>query len=168
MSDLILIRDRFGRKKYISPESVAPPLTGLVTSHYHNVTLNTEQLSAIASQIPPTDISGKVDKVTGKSLVSDSAIANIHAPGSDNQDLSGLQPKETGKGLSTNDLTDVLKSGYDGAVTHASSGHAPSNAQKNSDITKEEIEAKLTGPITTHSHTSSGGLTQAQILTRQL
>ncbi len=30
--------------------------------------------------------------------------------------------------------------------------HAPSNAQKNSDITKAEIEAKLTGTITTHSH----------------
>lgn len=30
--------------------------------------------------------------------------------------------------------------------------HAPANAQKNSDITKAEIEAKLTGVITSHSH----------------
>lgn len=168
MSDLILIRDKFGRKKYVSPDSVAPVLTGLVTSHYHNVTLNTEQLSAIASQIPTTDITGKVDKVTGKSLVSDTEISKIHSAGSDNQDLSGLVEKVTGKGLSANDLTDLLKTGYDGAVSHAASAHAPSNAQKNSDITKEEIEAKLTGTISTHSHTSSGGLTQAQILTRQL
>ena len=29
-----------------------------------------------------------------------------------------------------------------------------SNAQKNSDITKAEIEAKLTGEITSHSHDS--------------
>ncbi len=36
--------------------------------------------------------------------------------------------------------------------THVTSVHAPSNAQKNSDITKAEIEAKLTGPISTHSH----------------
>ncbi len=36
--------------------------------------------------------------------------------------------------------------------THVGSAHAPSNAQKNSDITKAEIEAKLTGTITTHTH----------------
>ena len=37
------------------------------------------------------------------------------------------------------------------AASHTTS-HAPSNAQKNSDITKAEIEAKLTGTISTHSH----------------
>lgn len=36
--------------------------------------------------------------------------------------------------------------------THVASAHAPSNAQKNSDITKGEIEAKLTGEISSHSH----------------
>jgi hypothetical protein len=35
---------------------------------------------------------------------------------------------------------------------HVISAHAPSNAQKNSDITGAEIEAKLTGAVTTHSH----------------
>lgn len=39
--------------------------------------------------------------------------------------------------------------------THIQSTHAPSTAQKNSDITKGEIEAKLIGAITSHSH--SGG-----------
>jgi len=39
--------------------------------------------------------------------------------------------------------------------SHVISAHAPSNAQKNSDILKSEIEAKLTGAITTHTH--SGG-----------
>ena len=38
------------------------------------------------------------------------------------------------------------------AYTHSQAAHAPSNAQKNSDITKAEIEAKLTGHITTHTH----------------
>lgn len=52
-------------------------------------------------------------------------------------------------------VTSELKSNYDSAVIHAGSTHAPINAQKNSDITKEEIEAKLTGPISTHTH--SGG-----------
>ena len=39
--------------------------------------------------------------------------------------------------------------------SHVISAHAPSNAQKNSDITKAEIEAKLTGEISSHTH--SGG-----------
>ncbi len=39
--------------------------------------------------------------------------------------------------------------------THVTSAHAPSNAQKNSDIIIGEIEAKLTGVISSHSH--SGG-----------
>jgi len=34
---------------------------------------------------------------------------------------------------------------------------APNDAQKNSNITKAEIEAKLTGEITTHTHPSVGG-----------
>lgn len=39
-----------------------------------------------------------------------------------------------------------------GAYDHSQSAHAPSNAQKNSDITKGEIEAKLTDKVTTHYH----------------
>lgn len=43
--------------------------------------------------------------------------------------------------------------------THITSAHAPSNAQKNSDITKAEIEAKLTGEISSHTHAGGvGGL----------
>lgn len=38
------------------------------------------------------------------------------------------------------------------AYDHSQTAHAPANAQKNSDITKAEIEAKLTGAITTHTH----------------
>ena len=38
------------------------------------------------------------------------------------------------------------------AYNHSQAAHAPSNAQKNSDITKAEIEAKLTGTITSHNH----------------
>ena len=70
----------------------------------------------------------------------------------EHQDISGKVDKVNGKGLSTNDLTDDLKANYDSAYEHSQSAHAPSNAQKNSDITKAEIEAKLTGNITTHTH----------------
>ena len=38
------------------------------------------------------------------------------------------------------------------AYNHSQATHAPSNAQVNADITKAEIEAKLTGAITTHTH----------------
>ena len=41
------------------------------------------------------------------------------------------------------------------AYNHSQAAHAPSNAQKNSDITKAEIEAKLTGSITSHNHDGS-------------
>ncbi|MEF2146636.1 MAG: hypothetical protein V3573_14415 [Desulfovibrionaceae bacterium] len=44
-------------------------------------------------------------------------------------------------------VTDAEKSNWNAAKNHADSPHAPSNAQKNSDITKEEIEAKFTGPL---------------------
>jgi hypothetical protein len=40
------------------------------------------------------------------------------------------------------------------AYEHSQAAHAPSNAQKNSDITKAEIEAKLTGAITSHTHSA--------------
>lgn len=40
------------------------------------------------------------------------------------------------------------------AYTHSQSAHAPVNAQANADITKAEIEAKLTGTIDTHTHAS--------------
>ena len=39
--------------------------------------------------------------------------------------------KVSGKGLSTNDLTDTLKSNYDAAYSHSQSDHAPSTAQAN-------------------------------------
>ena len=68
----------------------------------------------------------------------------------------------------TNDLTTTLKQNYDNAYAHSQSTHAPANAQKNSDITKEEIETKLTGKISSHSHANcvpTGG-TSGQVLAK--
>jgi hypothetical protein len=45
--------------------------------------------------------------------------------------LAGKVDTETGKGLSTNDLTDALKNNYDAAYTHSQAAHAPSDAEKN-------------------------------------
>jgi hypothetical protein len=115
--------------------------------------------NAIRDKIVSIDsaISGKVDKVTGSSLVADTAIANFHAPGSDNQDLSGLVSNNDAR-LSDARTPLTHTHSYEPAnaniQTHVSSAHAPSTAQKNSDITKEEIEAKLTGELTSHTHSS--------------
>lgn len=61
----------------------------------------------------------------------------------------------------------VLGISYVGA---ASSGVPGPQGPPGSDatVTKEAVEEVLTGEISSHSHASSGGLTQAQILTRQL
>ncbi len=41
--------------------------------------------------------------------------------------------------------------------THVTAAHAPAGAQANADITKAEIEAKLTGTISSHAHTGGSG-----------
>lgn len=43
----------------------------------------------------------------------------------------GYVAKETGRGLSTNDLTATLKTNYDAAYTHSQTNHAPAGAQAN-------------------------------------
>lgn len=45
--------------------------------------------------------------------------------------VSDKVDKVSGKGLSTNDLTDTLKNNYDLAYDHSQASHAPSNAQAN-------------------------------------
>jgi len=70
-------------------------------------------------------------------------------------DLSDYVLKETGKGLSTNDYTTAEKNKLAGIEA---------GAQVNANITKSEIEAKLTGEVTSHSHAGGGGgLSQQQI-----
>jgi hypothetical protein len=104
------------------------------------------------------DLSGKVDKVTGSSLLADTEAAKIHSPGSDNQDLSNLVVKVTGKALSTNDLTDLLKTAYDNAVA---ASHAHSNKS-----TLDSIQEALTTALktaydsaVTNNHTHSNKAT---------
>lgn len=54
-------------------------------------------------------------------------------------------------------ITSTDTTNWDTAYSHSQAAHAPSDAQKNSDITKAEIEAKLTGTISTHAHSGSAG-----------
>lgn len=107
------------------------------------------------------DISGKADKTelhshANKTIldgITQEDINNWNNSGS--SDFSGDYNDLTNKPVIpkvTNDLTNSLKANYDTAYEHSQSPHAPTNAQKNSDITKAEIEAKLTGNIATHTH----------------
>lgn len=49
----------------------------------------------------------------------------------DKSELNNKVDKVEGRGLSTNDLTNVLKANYDSAYTHSQASHAPSNAGVN-------------------------------------
>lgn len=91
------------------------------------------------ANFPTTGETGKiyVDKTTNKTYRwSGSAYAEISAS------------LALGTTASTAYYGDKGKIAYD----HSQAAHAPSDAQKNSDIKKEEIEAKLTGTITSHTH----------------
>lgn len=61
-------------------------------------------------------------------------------------------------GVTLGETSDTAYRGDRGKIAydHSQTTHAPSNAQKNSDILKSEIEAKLTGEISTHSHAGTG------------
>lgn len=120
--------------------------------------IDQETIDAIAAQVPPGGLT--IDQIKADTAIADAiskkhSNSNDHALNADNQDLTGLEPKQTGKSLSTNDLTTALKTNYDAAYSHSQATHAPAGAQVNADITQAEIEAKLTGPISTHTH--SGG-----------
>jgi len=65
-------------------------------------------------------------------------------------------PEAHNQATSTITGLDTALSGKEAAnsniQTHVTSAHAPAGAQANADITKAEIEAKLTGAISTHTH----------------
>lgn len=100
-----------------------------------------------------------------------------------NSAIGNKVDKVSGKGLSTNDLTNALKSNYDAAYTHSQAAHAPSNAERNTvvgiqkngtDLTPDSSTRKVnitvptkTSEITNDSGflTSSGTISKANQLT---
>jgi len=101
------------------------------------VTLSAEQLAEIASQIPATDLSGLVVKVTGSELLATTEAAKIHIAHSDNQDLSGK--------VDTNDsrLSDART-----PVTHS---HIPADITGMAVVTNDARLSDARTP-TTHTH----------------
>ena len=134
----------FARKGHVLTKTNTTAYTP--TSDYHPATklYVDEKVADIVGSAPETlDTLKELSTALGNDPNFATTIAN---------QIGTKVDKVDGKGLSTNDLTDSLKANYDAAYTHSTSAHAPVNAQKNSDITKAEIEAKLTGNITSHTH----------------
>jgi len=105
---------------------------------------NWDKVDAFATNVSQ-QMEHKADKkspqFTGTPTINGNEIATV------NNIPAGLSLGET---LTTAYRGDRGKIAYD----HSQSAHAPSTAQKNSDITKSEIEAKLTGEVSTHTHAS--------------
>ena len=115
----------------ITKAEIEAKLIGSVTSHNHDSMYYTEtEMNELLAGKSDTDHSHAWSAITGK-------------------------PSTFTPTLGTTSTTafrgDQGKTAYD----HSQSAHAPSNAQKNSDITKAEIEAKLTGTVTSHNHGST-------------
>jgi hypothetical protein len=72
-------------------------------------------------------------------------LRDITGSNTGDQDLSNLQPKEVGKGLSENDLTNALKTNYDTAYTHSQTPHAPAGATVNATDAQLRDRATHTG-----------------------
>ena len=119
--------------------------------------------TASSGDIAPYDQVGEIG-FWRKVAVGGATAASIKTKYESNADTNAFTNALKAKLDSITEIfTTALKTNYDSAynwistngaavLAHISSAHAPANAQKNSDITKAEIEAKLTGEITTHTH----------------
>ena len=77
---------------------------------------NTDAIGVVEGRLDTAE--ADVDDLKGKVSANEQAIGN-------------KVDKVEGKELSTNDLTDALKAGYDTAYTHSQAVHAPTDAQVN-------------------------------------
>lgn len=113
-----------------------------IASNANNYSLPVASTTALGGVKSGTDIT--ID-TSGNVSVNDDSHNHIIS------NVDGLQTaldnkvaKETGKGLSTNDLTATLKSNYDAAYTHSTSAHAPSNAERNTIVGVQQNGTDLT------------------------
>ncbi len=102
-------------------------------------------------------------KVTGKHSHDNKTLLDQYAGGSGGMSAHGNEWHSAtfvtaSHGHSESDVTNLVtdlagkETANSNIQTHVTSAHAPNNAQKNSDITKVEIEAKLTEELTSHTH----------------
>lgn len=121
--------------------SIPPP--GIPGQHTHAETDITNLVTDLSGKAASTHAHSQTD-VTGLQTALDGKAASSHAHAI--TDVTNLQTTLNGKEAANVNIQ-----------THVTSQHAPANAQKNSDIIQSEIEAKLTGAISTHSHAGGSG-----------
>ncbi len=133
----------------------------MLASTYEPIINGKTTLSAVKSD---TDIADALTKKHSNSLDPTTAekealVGTYGIKGSDNPYVTDFDPRNTNARTPTSH-THAYEPVNSNIQTHVTAAHAPSNAQKNSDITKAEIEAKLTGEIVSHTHAggSSGGM----------
>lgn len=98
-----------------------------LTAFVNNVIAN----AGIATDEAMGKLAERVQKLEGDADT-EGSVAKAIKDAIDALDLANTYvAKETGKGLSTNDLTDALKQNYDAAYNHSQQAHAPANAQEN-------------------------------------
>lgn len=103
-----------------------------------------------------------VTSVAGRQGVVVLAKADVGLSNVDNTTDAGkpvstaTQTALDGKAATGHNHTGVYEAANANIQAHVVAAHAPSNAQKNSDITKAEIETVLTGVISSHSHSGGG------------
>lgn len=126
-------------------------ITATVVDDSHNhVISNVDGLQgALDSKETPSGAQNKVD--------AHSSDAVKHITAAERSTWNAKSNLALGETASTAYRGDRGKVAYE----HSQVAHAPSNAQKNSDITKAEIEAKLTGNVSSHTH--SQYVTQADL-----
>lgn len=74
-------------------------------------------------------------------------------------DQTDLQEELDGKAATGHNHDATYEPKNTNIQSHVGSAHAPADAQKNSDILKAEIEAVLTGELSSHSHAGGGATT---------
>ncbi len=104
---------------------------------------------------PTADQKAALGGTSGTPSVSNKFVTNADSRNTDTRDPKTHSHAESDVISLVTDLSSKEPANSN-IQTHVISAHAPSNAQKNSDITKAEIEAKLIGEISSHTHAGGG------------
>ena len=144
-------------------------LNNKITTANENMSLLNTRISQIAENVyNKSEVDTAIAKLVDGAPDAMNTLNELAKAINDNKDIydgyvdtisstiAGKADKEHGTHLELGNTSSTAFRGDHGntAYNHSQAAHAPSNAQKNSDITKAEIEAKLTGDITSHTHSS--------------
>jgi hypothetical protein len=100
------------------------------------------------------DVTGTLSDQTDLQGALDAKAGSTHSHAQ--SDVTNLVTDLAAKASTSHNHDSAYEAKNSNIQTHIASAHAPSDAQKNSDITKAEIEAVLTGTISSHSHSGGG------------